>query len=234
MKIYALSIVVNIFIMANSFGEIKNGYGIIIADARRELENINQLLAGGSLSPHQKQELKTKTRMLENIIEYHEVTKKLLLLFSMISPDLYNPIDTIKDCKGRPVDVYVKFLPVEEMDNHVGGTTNILQSDHDEDAYCSKYGPNTVAVKIVTVKHSLIIMAHEFGHISYQVPNLRIYQKFYSKQYKVPQLDSKEIGHHPDDRSGHMAYRYERRFRQEYYVFLKKRNGRSEVQLAQN
>ena len=234
MKTYALSIAINISIIISSFAEIRNGYENVITEAKRELTIINQLFAGGKLSPHQKQVLKAKIRTLKNIIEYYEVTEQLLLLFSTISPDLYNPIDTIKDCKGRQVDVYVKFLPIEEMDKSVGATTNVQQSENDEDGYCSKYGPNTVAVKIVAAKHSLVLLAHEFGHIAYQVPNLRSYHKFYLKYYKQHLLDSEAIGHHPRDGSGNLAYQFEHKFRQQYYAYLNERRGEPEVQLAKN
>jgi len=216
----------NMLVIVGSFGEIKNGYDTQIVIAKRELKNISELLVSPSqLSSRQKHELRTKTRTLKNIIAYFELTAQLLVLFKSISPGMYHSIDTIKDSKGRPVDVYVRFIPIAEMKGSVAGTTNISQVADDEDAYSSRYGLNSVSVSIVANKQSLILLAHEFGHIAYQVPYLKMYVKFYLKKYKNHDDDSIEIGHDPNDPSGQNARAYVNRFYPDYLRFLKTKNN---------
>ena len=233
MKSYVLSMTMNILVIMSSFGEIKNGYEIQITIARRELKIINELVVNDpNLSSRQRHELKAKTRTLKNIIEYYELTEQLISLFRTISPDLYHSIDTIEDCKGRPVDVYIRFIPIAEMKGSVAGTTNISQAENDEDAYYSKYGLNTVSVTITAIKQSLILLAHEFGHISYQVPHLRAYVKFYFKCYKNRDDDSREIGHDPNDPSGQNAKAYVDRFYPQYLRFLKNKDKKVKIPIG--
>ncbi len=222
MKTYVLFMTMNILVIVISFGEIKNGYEIQITIARREFKIINELMVNdGNLSSRQKHELKAKTRTLRNIIKYYELTEQLLFLFKTISPELYYSIDTIKDCKSRLVDTYIRFVPMAEMKGNVAGTTNISQSENDEDAYYSRYGLNSVSVSIVANKQSLILLAHEFGHIAYQVPHLKKYVEFYLKCYKNHDIDSNEIGHDPHDPSGQNARAFVNRFYPQYFQFLK-------------
>ena len=113
---------------------------------------------------------------------------------------------------------------IGEMNESIAGTTNIAQAENDEDAYSSKYGFNTVSVSIVAIKQSLVLLAHEFGHIAYQVPNLKAYLKLYSKYYRDHEYESNEKGHDPNDPSGQNARAYANRFYQQYLNFLKTKN----------
>ena len=57
------------------------------------------------------------------------------------------------------------------------------QSSDDKDAYQSEYGKFTVSVKVWIVPRALLVLAHELGHVKYQVPNLASYFEFYKKHY---------------------------------------------------
>src|SRR5688500_6029936 len=84
--------------------------------------------------------------------------------------------------------------------------------ENDPHGYQSVYGPFTLSVKITITKHSLLILAHEFGHISYQVPNLATYVDFFSRQYTDQHMKSDYLGHKPNDPSGQKALIFERIF----------------------
>ena len=141
--------------------------------------------------------------------------------FRTIAPSLYTEIDTIKDCTGKTVTVYVKFAPESEMQQGAAGTTNIACLEKDKNVYQSEFGPSTVSVKIASVKKSLLLLAHEFGHVKYQVQNLATYIEFYSTYYQNSTFNSKYIGHNSNDPSGQKALEYENIFRDQYLNFLK-------------
>ena len=209
--------------ISNLFGEIKNGYGIEINGARASLKTLEAIVAGSkNLSVFQNADLNMKIERLRKFITYYELTENLLGQFRSITPGIYHEIDSIKDSKGRPVHVYVKFLPEESMQGGISGTTNMEQAASDKDAYSSEYGLHTVSITISTVNRCLFLLAHEFGHARYQVPNLLTYTEFYSTYYQNNNFMAKEIGHNSNDPSGQSARVYEKRFRDEYMRFLKK------------
>jgi hypothetical protein len=216
MKTYVLSMVINLLVVATLSGKIKNGYEPEINTAHEGLRKLSALILGDSnLLLPEKNRMRELLYRHQDFILYHELTERLLLQFSMISPDIYNQIDSIKDAQERPIDVYVKFLPMEKMNGSIAGGTNVPMGD-DGDVYSSSYGLHTVSVKIVLGNDALSLLAHEFGHIKYQVPNISTYRKFYVKHYQVITSDSGAIGHHHMDPSGQEAFEFQRRFRLQY------------------
>src|SRR5688572_845272 len=102
-----------IFIFHNVFGEIKNGYGKDIILLNKSLKNLKAIVSGSDrLTVARRRQIESKIANLENSISYYKVTESLLNQFKMIAPDLYAEIDTIRDGKGRPVNVYIKFVPI--------------------------------------------------------------------------------------------------------------------------
>ena len=101
----------------------------------------------------------------------------------------------------------------------VGGTTNVLQSANNQNTYCSEYGDHTVSVKIAILYKSLRLLAHELGHVNYQVPNLAAYAKYYVKHYS--DSDSKLKGHNSKDPSAQQVKLFEKRFIEQLQVFSK-------------
>ena len=120
---------------------------------------------------------------IENDISYYELTKCLIRQFKIVAPELYAEIDSIKDKKGRAINVYIKFIPQDETKVKAWGTTYIEQQKTDKDGYLSAYGVNSVSVKIWIVGNALLVLAHEFGHVKYQVPNLATYIEYYKSHY---------------------------------------------------
>ena len=124
--------------------------------------------------------------------------------------------------------MYVKFVPRSEIQAGTLATTNIDQLANDKHACYSTYGPHTVSVKIIIAKHSLIVLAHEFGHIRYQVPNLATYVDFFSRHYQNYHMKANYLGHKPNDPSGQRAIVFEKVFRQGNLKFLKATNEKPE------
>lgn len=203
MKTYVLCTLFNLLVITTVCGKIINGYEKDVHSARTSLKYLAQM------PDHRK--VKIEMERLKKIISYYEITGKLLSQFKAIAPSLYNQIDTIVDFRGRPVDVYLKFAIRSELPAHSLATTNIGQLPEDKHAYHSNYGPHTVSIKIAIVNNSLLILAHEFGHVRYQVPNLASYMEFFSKHYLYNTLDH---GHNPHDPSGQNALRFEKEFQE--------------------
>lgn len=192
--------------------KIVNGYEKDIATARTSLQSLVAL-------PDKRATAKKIEAVREYII-YYELTRILLDQFKIISPGLYHQIDTLTDFKGRPVDVHVKFGTASLVGAGMLASTNVNQLIGDEHGYFSEYGQHTVSVKILTQKNSLLILAHEFGHVCYQVPNLAAYVDFFSRQYRDRYMRASYLGHKPNDRSGQCAADFERKFREENFKFM--------------
>ena len=233
MKTYCLFIAMFMLTWNCLFGEIKNGYGAEIKGIRESLRSLNTLLTEDpNLTLFQKAEIKNKINKLLDYITYFELTEELLVQFKTIAPSLYNEIDSIRDRTGQAVTIYVKFVSEKEMQQGAAGTTNITHLENDKNVYESEYGPNSVSIKIASVKKALLLLAHEFGHVKHQVPNLASYIEFYSASYQNGTFNSKYIGHNSNDPSGQKAIEYENRFRSSQQLFVKTPTTKMENPLA--
>lgn len=233
MKTYALWLTMTLFLFFPSTAKIKNGYSLDIHGARESLKNIKRILKEDKdLSIFQRMAMHSKIKDLTEFIIYFELTDKLLEQFEAISPDLYAEIDTLTNRKGRSVDVFVRFVPEEEMPRGVAGTTNVAQDTADPDAYSSEYGLHTVSVRIRAEKKSLHLLAHELGHVRYQVPHLASYMSFYAQYYLENNFRAKSIGHNDNDASGRQARAYSQRFKLHYLTFLKTTKPKVQSHLA--
>ena len=218
MKTYVLFIMFYLYLVHVASGKIINGYEKEIHTARTSLKNLTALT--------QNRNVKDRIECAKEFILYYQLTERLLGQFRIIAPALYNQIDTIKDHAGRLVDVYVKFVPKSEITMGTKATTNIDHFANDKHAYYSNYGPHTVSVKIVIEKHSLLMLAHEFGHVRYQVPNLAAYVDFFSRHYRDHQMKADYLGHKPNDPSGQSAIVFEKLFEKENLKFIEAPNDR--------
>lgn len=207
-------------ILPNIFAEIKNGYGKDIPVLRASLKALKDLLANKEhLSVPEKKQLRQKIADLTIHLTYYEVTEVLLDRFRKISSQLYHDIDQLKDAKGRSVDVFVKFLP-EDSPLASYGMVSLAPSPIDTTACISEYGTGSASVRIRTTNKALLILAHEFGHLSHIVPNLRSYMAHYRAIYR-PTSSVGELGHLHSDPSGVSAFRFEKQYRLDHVNFRK-------------
>lgn len=175
MKTCALFLFLGCFIAPICLAEIKNGYSEIAGARSSLISTRKSLYEDNGLSHLEKQNMKHKIGDLERYIIYYALTDKLLAVFKDIASDLYAEMDTLRDSRGRIVDVYVKFVPEKELPPGVAGVTSLDQDKTDEHTCQSEYGPNSVSVMIVAGNKSLAILAHELGHVQYQTMNLASY-----------------------------------------------------------
>lgn len=216
MKSYLLVALLLILLLPNLFGEIRNGYERDLPNLRTSLQNLKDLLANDAdLTDGERRKLKQKITSLMDLMVYSELTVKLLNQFKAIAPDLYNEIDTLKDSKGRVIDVYVKFIPKDEATFESPGMVSFVQSSGDENGCSSAYGDGTVSVMIMIMNNSLQVLSHEFGHLQYMVPNLTSYVDYYRRTYGRG-LSLDRLGHRVDDPSGDNALDFQNRYRRSY------------------
>lgn len=200
---------------------------------RESLKSLTALVnANNNLSLFQRAAMNDKINKLVEYISYYELTETLLHQFRSIAPAMFDEIDTLKDKTCQPVDVFVKFVPEEEIQHCAAGTTNLDYLKDDHNTYQSEYGPGTVSVKIASVTRALTLLAHEFGHVAYQVTHLSTYIEYYSTHYQNETFNSKYIGHNSNDPSGLKAIEYENVFRDQYSNFLKDKSNRVENPFA--
>jgi len=214
------------FLAHSVAGEIKNGYDHEILNVQESLKTMTVMLHKNSDWTYAERKMITaKIMYLKRVLMYYELTENLLVQFKTIAPELYHEIDTIRDKKGRPVNVYVKFIPHSASNISAWGATYIDQVQGDADAYRSSYGPLTVSVQIWVVSKALLVLAHELGHVKYQVPNLASYVVYHRAQYTGSNIVG-TIGHDLGDRSGRSAERFEKIFTRSYARYAKGSNRR--------
>ena len=97
---------------------------------------------------------------------------------------------------------------------------------YDKDACTSAYGMHTISIRIVAVKKSLFILAHEFGHVKYQAPNIQSYREYYTEFYLANTYKSTSMGHNDKDPSGRLALDFTKKFRVQYLNFAKLQGGK--------
>jgi hypothetical protein len=218
-KHFALFLFVQLLICSSAFGEIKNGYAPEIDNVNESLRSLNNLLDDKSLTLIKRAEIKNKINLLLQHIVYFKLTSELLTQLRTIAPELYDEIEFLRGVNGETVDVYVRFVPEKEMRLGAAATTNIASVEDDKNKYLSEYGPNTVSVKIASMPKALVLLAHEFGHVKYQVTHLSSYLNYYAANYLNGDFDATFIGHNTTDPSGKMAVEFEsvwRRCSQDY------------------
>ena len=230
MKKFLIALLAIVLIYFKVVAEIRNGYETKINETRIELENLKKIINEGKnrnsrsidkLTYLQKQKMNFDIDSLNQVILNYEITENLLDQFRTIAPELFNEIDTIKNVYGEKTNVYVKFQPDEKMIESQLGRTLMGSCLDDKNICYSEYGIRTVLVMIYTRTKQLFVLAHEFGHVKYQVPHLASYMDYFQKTYLDQPYDRYFIGHYPTDPSGKVALRYERRFIRCYKIFKK-------------
>src|SRR5688572_25980000 len=161
MKIYLLVVILVILILPDLFAEIRNGYEKEIPRLKFSLQYLRNMLAESTvLKPGEKRRIKRKIQQIVNKLAYSDVTESLLNKFRAIAPDIFAEIDTLRDSKGRIIDVYVKFIPKEEARIEAFGFVSFEPARGDEATCNSEYGEQSVSVLIWITNSSLLILSH--------------------------------------------------------------------------
>src|SRR5688500_7673940 len=161
MKSYLLVVALLILFLNSLFAEIKNGYENRLFGFRISLERLEKILSEDELTPAERRKIKQNIRLLVDFMVYHEITDLLLKEFRAIAPHLYNEIDTLKDCKGRPIDVYVKFIPKSQAELQSAGMATFQQAPNDLNSCYSEFGEASISINIWIWNRALHVLSHE-------------------------------------------------------------------------
>jgi hypothetical protein len=201
---------------------IKNGYQNDLDNINGRVNEIENILNNENSSKDVKKvaskQLKIAKRNQKEIQKMYDNTNMTIGLLQAIDSQLFNEINSISNADGTETDVYVKAI-MQNPTNPIEGTTNVDQDPDNENQYISRYGVNTVSVTVQA--GNFLKLAHEFGHVKYQVPNLASYIVYYKEKYGVD-YKGIEKGHLPGDESGEMVNTVMTRFYSEYNEY--KRN----------
>lgn len=220
-----------VLIYSKVAAEIRNAYETRINQTREVLENLKKKISEDKnrdskhidkLTSFQKQKMILSIDSLFQFILLYERTAELMHQFLTIAPDLFHEIDTLRNAYGEKTDVYIKFFPDEKMIESQLGSTIMGQCFEDENICFSEYGVRSVLIVIYSEINSLSVLAHEFGHVRYQVPHLATYFDYFKETYYNRSYEPYFIGHYPKDSSGITAQNWERKFEQYLNIYAKK------------
>lgn len=218
-----LLLALQILSVGNSSGEIRNGYEVQLQNTITSLQRLNSLLADDCSLPREQRD-KIRSRIAQSVryITCYELTAELIDQLRIISPGIYNEMDSLKDKRGRPTDIYIRLVQGEEATiPHYAASFFRPAISIDADANLSEYGEFSVSVNIWTTDNALMLLCHELGHAKYIVPNLASYSEFYRRHYSNPYLDLSFMGHHHKDESGRYSKVFEKRFLDDRSYWLK-------------
>jgi len=220
--------------MGKSYGrEIKNAYEPVLKTIAQCLGNLEYLLSDNNTSMEGVQRLKKSFSLLKKkqrtTLNYFYKTQNLISRLNLIDPNLFNSVNTIRDKRGNPIDIYVKVVPFNESLTTLA-FTNLNQSEEDNDIYYSQFGINTVYIEIVDCinntflrSDNLILFVHELGHAMYQTKHLDEYMSYYLKNYPANVNSRQPRGHNGTDPSGRMAEETVTNFVKKYHEYYRKR-----------
>jgi len=169
-----------------------------------------------------------KLRKTYDLVHQNYLETKLLLdEFRLIDPDLYHRASLVSDVEGNLTDVYVKlvdrnsgkFIQQSQQGISLAGYTSIGYWKQNPNINASAYGLYSIAVTIGNTYDKLSTLAHELGHVLYQVKNLSTYVKFFNKEYSQDITTKFGIGHHADDPAHTYVKSIENNFRQKLLAY---------------
>jgi hypothetical protein len=208
--------------------KIMNGYEPAVAEARISLHYLRNVLSTDhNLSREKRRTLSARVQILVNFLACHRLTESLLQQFREISPAIYQQLDSLTDARGRVTDVYVRYM-IPRVDQVVYSVACMSLLPEDKDKPVSEFGLQTVSITIWISGQAMPALAHEFGHVYYQVPNLCSYARYYGEHYGVWAADANCKGHEVDDPSGRVAMQFERLFKRDNFGYMRSDAGKTE------
>jgi hypothetical protein len=204
--------------------EIKNGYAAGIEQAKISLAALEKIYdSPSSMTLKETQRLRERIELLKNYIRLFGTTERYLVELRITAPALLARVDSLRDKNGNLVDVHVLIVAERSLPEGVIGITNLDLTAADEHSHSSEFGANTVSVRISEDVNCLKILAHELGHVYYQIPNLSEYRAYFTDQYLSAKRSSSSIGHDAGDPSGRQAREFEKELA-EYQTIARKSN----------
>lgn len=204
-----------------SKAEIRNGFVPELKRCQSALNFLDAELSDPQINEKRKKDFLRLKRQFTlqqgSALKLFQRTEEIIHDLWDISPGIMSQVDNLRDANGVITHVYVV------VDFHLGsrdgirGVTNLGFSKNDDNTYASRFGDHSVEVRVNGGPNAIVLLAHELGHVIYQVPNLKSYVKFYRGHYNNKPGAK---GHHADDPSHHSVLQVMNRFYRDYSVRL--------------
>ena len=210
--------------------KVKNGYEAGLPMMMLSLENLRKMLdENHELTSFQRRNVMRKLNWVIEHISYHHITDSLLRSFKTIAPDIYQEMDTLTDASGKPVDIYIKYAPSPR--GLLRGTSSFVAPAAALNSGQAANSVESVSIRIYQLNSALQTLSHEFGHVSYVIPNLRSYLSFYKATYRHREAHI-VLGHAVGDLSGKNALKYEKHFRIRFGEYVARKDSPAKTLLA--
>lgn len=242
MNRYAIALTVLLCSSLTVSADIINGILYEKIKLEREIENLDKLSKEAeSVKLSRKFEYKVKClrKQYAKVCKYYLEAEQLLSEFKIIDPELFERVSKVTNSEGTLTHVYVRYVTRNSKEfkrleinyNKATGYTSVGQWENSENVCESFYGTNTICVTIGEGCNEKLVLAHEFGHVLYMVPNLKSYLEFmHNYRYK---LDKYNKGHSPIDPSTKFVHQIQDNFNEKYTSFLAREEiSNQEVELA--
>ncbi|MDN5203403.1 hypothetical protein QQ008_18595 [Fulvivirgaceae bacterium BMA10] len=184
---------------------IKNSYAVELQEWTDHINKTKELIGNMAMDVEKQKKMKGVLKQMlakrDDLLRNYNRTQEIILTLKLIDPVLFNEIDQIKDKEGSRVAVYVKAIDKFGEKNGIYATTNLDQCKGNENIYTSPYGDRTVSVTVNSGQEAVLLLAHEFGHVKYQVPNLAFYYKYFKETYLKDGFNPAVPGHFSKDPS---------------------------------
>lgn len=207
---YTVMLMILLCPFISAYGNINNGFTKQKDKLKKQVEalvvQIEKSSDGKAIKKLDKK-LNKLHKQYEIIMSNYEATENVLKELSHIDPELYHKVDAVVDAEGSLTHVYVKvmarntgkFIDHASQGYSMTGYTNLGHWEANPNVYASEYGVYTVSVVIGNTTDKLSALAHEFGHVLYQVENLKSYTAYYKQTYNLNSISKFGLGHDPLD-----------------------------------
>jgi hypothetical protein len=164
-------------------------------------------------------------------------TEKLLEEVRTIDPKLYERVSTLTNAEGTLTHVYVRYTTrtsseiryLFEGQFKAFGYTSVMQDKKNENVCVSYFGDNTINVIVCKGCDEKLVLAHEFGHALYIVPNLKEYVSFSKDPNSLSDADS-HTGHSAYDPTNDMVKSIEDSFTLKYKEYMNRLENQNSIE----
>jgi hypothetical protein len=236
-KKYTIALIVLLCCHLSASSNIINGYLreklIFEKEIKKSAELLKEVIKHKDSIQIEKKLKKLRREYASICLKYLE-TEKLISEISIIDPVLYDTVSKVTNAEGTLTHVYVRYTNpnskeikyLTEQQFKASGYTCVLQDKNNEHVCSSFFGTNTISIVICKGCDEKLVLAHEFGHVLYIVPNLKEYIDFSENPNGFISAKS-HTGHSSFDPSNPMVNSVEKRFKNKYRGYLERLNNDS-------
>lgn len=238
MNKYALAIAIVLCHFLSAHASIINGFLQEKLMLQKEIRSVAKSLNEDNDDKAVKKierELKKLRKKYAIVFTKYTETEQFISAIEFIDPELYAQVSKVTNAEGTLTHVCVRYVDrtsqefTELSKNHfvAFAYTSVSQSPTNKNVCASINGTNTISITVGKGTNDKILLAHEFGHVLYMVPNLSDYYDFLNRNKH--KLNKFANGHSPYDPSYAFVESIENEFRNKYKDFVKNENNEASL-----